>query len=90
MHWRIIGDNALRFRRWNQEFVVYNTLSGDIHILDEAATQILQALQTGPCDMGSLAQSIAGKRECGPSDNFLGQIEVMLSDMHALSLVERV
>lgn len=89
MQWRIIGDSALQFRSWNDEFVVYNALSGDTHLLEESAAQILLALQRAPSDVLSLAQLLAATWQCEPNDDLLREIEMVLSDMHALSLVER-
>lgn len=88
MQWRLIDNKALRFRTWNHEFVIYNAFSGDTHILDESAAQILLALQRCPHDMLSLAQFLADDWECELNDDFLQKIEAMLSEMHALSLVE--
>jgi PqqD family protein of HPr-rel-A system len=89
MQWRVIGDSALQFRSWNGEFVVYNSLSGDTHILEESTAQILLVLQQTPSDMLSLAQLLARMWECELCDDFLLEIEMVLSDMHTLSLVER-
>ena len=88
MQWRLIGNDALQFRSWNDECVVYNTLSGDTHILETRAAEILFALQQGPLDMLSLAQLLAGKWQCETDQTFLDELETALSDMHALSLVE--
>ena len=90
MLWRIIDDNALRLRFWDGEFVVYNALSGDIHILDDRAAHILQALQQAPADVLSLVQSFAAEWQCEPDDDLLNEIEMTVSDMHALALVECV
>lgn len=89
MHWRIIDENALQLRFWDGEFVVYNALSGDVHVLDERAAHILQALQQAPADVLSLAQRFAKEWQCEPSDDLLQEIEMTVSDMHALALVER-
>jgi len=90
MLWRVIGDDALQFRSWDGEFVVYNALSGDTHILEEAAAQLLLALQRAPADVLSLARLLADQWQCELNDEFLREIDMALTDMHALSLVERV
>ena len=90
MQWRIIDENALQLRFWEGEFVVYNALSGDLHILDDQAADILQALQQAPSDVLSLVQHLAVEWQCEPSDDLLREIEMTMSDMQALALVERV
>jgi PqqD family protein of HPr-rel-A system len=89
MQWRIIDDKALQLRFWDGECVVYNALSGDLHVLDERAAYILQTLQQAPADVLSLAQRFASEWQCEPSDDLLHEIEMTVSDMHALALVER-
>jgi PqqD family protein of HPr-rel-A system len=88
MQWRLIDDNALQFRAWNGEFVVYNVLSGDTHVLEMPAAEILQLLQQGPMDPSSMARSLADKWQCEPDQTFLNELEMTLSEMRTLSLVE--
>lgn len=90
LQWRTIGDDALEFRRWDEEVIVYNALSGDTHLLAPSAAEILLTLQNETLDMLSLARLLAGKWQCDPTPDFLDELEMTLSDMHALSLVERV
>ena len=91
LQWRIIGGDALEFRRWDaDEVVVYNSLSGDTHLLDSSTAEILLMLRHEVLDMLSLARLLARKWRCEPTTDFLDELEMTLSDMHALSLVERV
>jgi PqqD family protein of HPr-rel-A system len=89
MQWRIIDEDALQLRFWDCEFVVYNALSGDIHVLDDRAARILQVLQQAPADVLSLVQRFAKEWQCEPDDDLQREIEMTVSDMHALALVER-
>lgn len=89
MQWRIIADDALQFRHWDDECVVYNSLSGDTHILETTTAEILLALRHGPSDVLSLGQLLADKWQCELNQVFLDELEMTLSDMQALSLVER-
>ena len=88
MQWRLIDDNALQFRAWNEEFVVYNALSGDTHVLEIPAAEVLLLLQRGPMDLSSIAQGLARKWQCELGQTFLNELEMTLSEMHTLSLVE--
>lgn len=90
MRWRTVGGNALHLKSWDGELVVYNALSGDLHVLDDQAAQILQALQQTPSDVLSLTQRLAEQWQCEPSDDLQREIEMTMSDMQALALVERV
>jgi PqqD family protein of HPr-rel-A system len=88
MQWRTLRDNALRFQVWNEEFVVYNEVSGDTHVLEEAAARLLIEVQRAPSDVLSLAQRLADEWQCEVNDDFLHEIEMALANMHALCLVE--
>ena len=46
--WRLVPGQLLRARQWDDEFVVYNDLSGDTHLLDAAAMDILLRIASGP------------------------------------------
>jgi PqqD family protein of HPr-rel-A system len=90
MQWQIIEDGALRFRCWDEEFVVYNAFSGDTHILAAPAAELLLMLQGAPLETLSLARMLAEQWQCDVSPDFLGELEMMLSDMQVLSLVKRI
>jgi PqqD family protein of HPr-rel-A system len=90
MQWQIIDDGALQFRCWDEEFVVYNAFSGDTHILAAPAAELLLMLQGASLETQSLARLLAEKWQCELSPDFLDEVETMLSDMQALSLVKRI
>lgn len=46
-HWRLVPGQLLRARQWGDEFVVYNDLSGDTHLVDAGAMDLLRQLQAG-------------------------------------------
>ncbi|WP_334186731.1 HPr-rel-A system PqqD family peptide chaperone [Noviherbaspirillum sp.] len=88
MQWQIINGSKLNARCWNDEFVVYNPLSGDTHILSRRASDMLLALQSSASDVLSLAQVLSGRWCCEIDAALLEEIEAALFDMQALSLVE--
>lgn len=46
-HWRLVPGQRLRARQWGDEFVVYNDMSGDTHLVDAEAMEFLRELQAG-------------------------------------------
>jgi len=89
MKWRLISDHVLHFRFWDDEFVVYNSLSGDTHLLDSTAAQILLKLQQAPLNSTTLAESLAPLLHAEMDDEFVVQIEHILADLDTLALIER-
>lgn len=87
--WRLISNQALHFRYWNDECVVYNSISGDTHLLDLAATQILLQLQQAPSNTANLAGSIAPLLRTEMNGEFSLQVDRILADLDTLALIER-
>lgn len=87
--WQLIHDHALHFRSWNDEFVVYNSLSGDTHLLGKAAVNALLKLQQTPSDTITLAASLVHLMQAEMNDEFVFQIDQLLTDLDRLALIER-
>lgn len=80
--WRLTPGQSLAHRGWMDEFVVYNDLSGDTHLLDADAMQLLLCLRDGPVDADALAQLL------GAGANEREALAVLLAELAALSLIE--
>lgn len=52
--WRLAPGQTLRHRAWQGEYVLYNDISGDTHLLDADAAALLLALQHGPARQSDL------------------------------------
>lgn len=46
-HWCIVSGQALRSRSWDGQSVLYNDVSGDTHLMDEATLALLYAVRDG-------------------------------------------
>ena len=85
-----MSDQALHFRSWDDEFIVYNSLSGDTHLLGSTAAQILLKLQQASSTSTSLAESLAALLHAERDDEFVAQVEHILADLDTLALIERI
>lgn len=84
--WRLMPGQRLRSRSWDgEEFVLYNNLSGDTHLLDAAAIEVLNALRRGAADSAALAAALQ-LDAAEPAQ--LGQLDDLLADLCALNLVD--
>ena len=77
--WRLTPGQTLLHHAWGSEVVLYNDISGDTHLLTEAACTLLCRLQDGPQDEAALALSCAVDTTT---------VESLLIDLEQLSLVE--
>jgi PqqD family protein of HPr-rel-A system len=78
----------LLHRRWDDEFVVFNDLTGDCHLLDGGSFAVLCFLQhRGGAATAELALSLAAEfDDIDPTD--LGYIEHTLAELAGCDLVE--
>ncbi len=90
MKWKIISSDqeALCIHTWDNEYVVYNSLSGDTHLLNLTAGQLLLKLQRSPMDSMSLANLITPTDKSKSSLEHELQIEQLLAELNTLNLVE--
>jgi PqqD family protein of HPr-rel-A system len=84
--WRLTPGQALACREWQGEYVLYNDLSGDTHLLAEDAVLLLLAVQRAPQDAAALAARLnADYPEANLSAD---EVAVLLAQLQSLSLVE--
>ena len=88
--WKVNSEFPLRWRSWDDEFVVYNSGSGDTHLLDPVAAEALQSLEQESADLSELVDRVSGSMEIEPDTEFSAYLEQLLSDLYKLGLIERV
>lgn len=90
--WRLLPGQSARHRAWDDEFVVYNDLSGDTHLLGLHAMLVLRKLQRGgPADGPALAAALKAALAIDTDQDLASlaaEIDVILADLHRLALVE--
>jgi PqqD family protein of HPr-rel-A system len=79
--WRLAPGQRLMHRCHEGECVLFNDLSGDTHLLGEAAVELLQVLRDTPQRAGDIA---------GADPDALAALDELLADLAALYLVETV
>jgi len=79
--WRVVPGQQLACRGWDGEYVLYNSLSGDTHLVGEEAVRLLQELDRRPASAAALAALLGGR-----IDDTAG----LLADLRTLHLVEPV
>lgn len=78
LRWQLIPGQQLLHRSWQDEFVLFNNLSGDTHLLGADAISLLLDLRDAPVDSAELASLEDGAvvRELLDSLTGLGLIEM--------------
>jgi PqqD family protein of HPr-rel-A system len=87
--WRLTPGQALRYRQWQGESVLYNDLSGDTHLLADASLHVLLQLQAGPAAQSALAASVRAEFDADDGEVDDTAVAELLDELHALVLIEQ-
>ena len=87
--WRITPGQVLRFRQFDDEFVLYNDLSGDTHLLGDSAMHLLSELQRGPASAQALTASLAAALECPLDAAFDEEAGALLATLAGFYLIAK-
>jgi PqqD family protein of HPr-rel-A system len=88
--WRVIPGQALQYRVWDDEFVLYNNLSGDTHLLGANAIHVLLAMQHTAADEEALITSLCHSSGAERDEESLDQVAQLLADLQSLALIEPI
>jgi PqqD family protein of HPr-rel-A system len=78
----------LRRRHWQDEYVLYNDLSGDTHLLPDSSVELLLALQQAPASADALTARLRAVFEDDAADIDAAAIDALLAELARLALVE--
>lgn len=79
-----MSGQLLRSRQWGDEYVIYNDLSGDTHLVDDVAMEILLNLQAASRNPAGV--EFPGQSTC----DMPGALDDLLASLASISLIERV
>jgi len=86
--WRLTPGQALRFRQFDEEFILYNDLSGDTHLLGASGMHLLSVLQQGPATRTALLGSLADGLACTRDGAFDADADALLATLAGYFLIE--
>jgi PqqD family protein of HPr-rel-A system len=88
--WRTLGDEPLRFRSWDGEYIVYSPFSGMTHRLDTAAGYLIECLIDGKKDTEVLCNNLSQHLGAEVDNDFRKSVDSVLDQLSNLGLVEFV
>jgi len=86
--WRITKGCHLLWRKYDEEYVVFNSGSGHTHLLDGIGRGVLRCLEEHPASSQELALEMAEELEPGSAPVITEQIGELLVKFQDLGLVE--
>lgn len=85
--WQVTPGQTLVARQWDDELVVFNSLSGATHLLGPGATVLLGVLQEAPADEATLAAALQAEFELSSAEIGPG-LHPMLARLAKLELIQ--
>ncbi len=85
--WQVIPGQSLIARQWDEELVLYNSLSGATHLLGLGAAVLLGVLQEGPASEAALAEALRSAFSLGESD-VDAELPAVLDRLAKLELIQ--
>jgi PqqD family protein of HPr-rel-A system len=85
--WVVPAANTLAWRAWDDEFLVYNTASGQTHHLNLLAGEALRCLEAQPGSARALVSRLADQFEIATDSPLLQMIDRLIQEFDELGLI---
>lgn len=86
--WQIAPGQQLAAWGWDDEFVLYNNLSGDTHLLDADSMALLASLQSAPASIDALVAQLSDGVEPDDLAALPDTMATLLAQLKKLYLVQ--
>lgn len=88
--WRTCANRPLPVRYWDGDYVVYNPLSGNTHVLDVLVGEVLKTIIAGSTGERALRAHMASFLEVPDDERVRENLDAILSALDGLGLIEAV
>ncbi len=86
--WRILPRSQLKWRHWDGDYLVYDSLSGHTHKLDLVTGTVLESIAAGSQRTENICALVADFLEIGDAARVTSNVEGILSRLEEIGLVE--
>lgn len=90
MVWQLSAMVSLHWRRWDDEFVVFDVGSGQTHQLSPLTAATLMMLEGAASDLAELSASVASELVIAEDAQLASAISDALHDLQTVGLIEFV
>jgi PqqD family protein of HPr-rel-A system len=88
IRWRINPDCRFYWKRWGEEYILFNAASNQTHYLNSFGADVLRQLQTEPLTSEQLSQHLVNEYGLPFDENISAYVAEILSNMDELGLIE--
>ncbi len=86
--WRLVDSARTLIIRFDDDYLVFNPLSWDTHLLNESAASVLEALRASSCSFAELAAGWSEPGSAGVSSS-VHPVAMLLDELESMGLVEQ-
>ena len=86
--WKVGDGRKLIWRHWDDEYVAFDPLSGDTHVLNPIAYQALRILEEQSVNCDQLSRAVAASLDLQLDDTLIRHMERLLAKFGDLGLIE--
>jgi len=86
--WALTVNGPVPLRCWEGDYVVYNRLSGDTHVLDIVTGEVLKSIIAGTTRCSSICKCVAEFLEVPNDSNVAEQVGAILEALDRLGLIQ--
>ncbi len=88
--WHIPAGQEILWRHWEGDYVIFNSLSGETHILDITSGKVLKRIMKGPSTTEGIRSEIGDFLEVRNNSELARAVDKILSGLEDAGLVEAV
>ena len=88
--WALNPLSELRWRRWDDDWVVYDAGSGNTHQMDALSAVTLMCLEGGASDLADLREQVAVELDLAAGEEFARAVQGVVKRLNALGLIEPI
>ncbi len=88
--WRAASRAPLSWRQWGDEAVVFHPDSGDTHLLDALAAEILRRLESAPASRAALLEHLSRRPRPPVANDLEEAVTSVLQVFEEVGLIEPV
>lgn len=88
--WRVMGRASLRMRCWAGEYVVFNPLSGQTHLLDIVTGEVLRLITLGSPSVDELCFGISRFLDVDDDGRLTQNVSDILRHLEEAALIEPI
>ena len=78
----------MHWKTWDLEFVVFDEGSGDTHLLDSFAAEVLKVLEESLGEVSGLARRLVARLDLAPDPDVTERVRELVDRFVAIGLVE--